>query len=305
MRFSTVFRGLVTVAICLSIAAPVSALSLTGRALDSAVKEDFFTFFHLRKRAVDERDDIVTHYFRPPSRGDVVICVDTDKKDKILQMSLIVGRDFIEDPLTNVFARDIVKSFIEAATPEADSSSTRGLINEIFFRDTELTPNKVAKFKVEDSGATTTQDANLVKVGKGELKKGDVAIVMAGDMPKLPDEISDGYKAFDGKVDDYDLTLTTSHVIMKNHDMPKGRFLEIRIDANNVKKLPKFEVVGEVGDDADEEQSEKNQSKVNESNEQSGKSSEGKLEKSEKGSAVDLQKDKQSEQNSNSGSESK
>ncbi len=263
MRFTSVFRSLVSVALCLSIAAPVSALSLPGHNLDSAVNEDFFTFFHLKKRAMDERDDIVTHYFRPPSRGDVVICVDTDKKGKILQMSLIVGRDFIEDPATNVFARDIVKSFIEAATPAADASSTKDLINEIFFRDTELTPNKAAKVQFERTGATSA-DANLVKVGKGELKKGDVAIVMNGDMPRLPSEISNGYKTFLGTVDDYDLTLTTSHVVMKNHDMPRGRFLEIRIDANNVKNLPKFEVVGDIGDEADEVETEKAPDEVTE-----------------------------------------
>jgi hypothetical protein len=231
---------------------PAVALSLQGQQLDAAIKEDFFTFFHMKERAIDERDDLATHYFRPGSRGDVVVCVDTDKSGKILQMSLVVGREFIDDPKTNVFARDLVKSFIEVATPPGQTKETSDLVNEIFFRGSELTPTKVEKVNYNGKEVPMGTDGSLVKVGKGAPQKGDVAIMMNGQIPKLPAKESEAYKAFLGTVVNSDTPITGAHVILKNHTFEKGKLLEVRVDVNTVKKTPKFEVVGEEqGDGAD------------------------------------------------------
>jgi len=224
---------------------PVSALSLQGQPLESAVNTDFFTFFHLKERARDEGDQLVTHYFRPQSRNDLVVCVDADKSGKILQMSLIVGREFVDDAHTKVFARDIVKSFIEVATPPDDASETAPLVNEIFFRGTQLTPTKVENVKYNGVDEKMGGDRSLIKVGTGEVKKGDVAIMMSGKVPQLPEKTSDGFRVFEGEVDNYDLPIKGAHVVMKNHDTPKGKFLEVRVDVNSVKKTPKFEVIGD------------------------------------------------------------
>lgn len=232
---------------------PAQALSLTGQQIDNAVKEDFFVFFHLRKRAIDERDNLATHYFRPSSRGDIVVCVDTDKQGKILQMSLIVGRDFVDQPETNVFARDLVKSFIEAATPPAVAEQTSGVVNEIFFRGNELTPTRIEK--VTYNGKPLDEDKNLVKIGAGELKKGDRAIMIKGSPPKLPEEVSDSYRAFEGKLKNSDLKIAGAHLIMKNHEVAKGRYLEVRVDVDDVKTLTDLNAVE--GEEAEEPQPEK------------------------------------------------
>lgn len=223
---------------------PANALSLQGQQLEAARKTDFFTFFHMKERAIDERDDSTTHYFRPGARGDIIFCVDTDKQGKILQMALVVGREFIDDPKTNVFARDLVKSFIEAATPTNSAAETRDLVNEIFFRGGTLTPSNDGKIVSNSKTIKVDTDDKLVKVGEGSLEKGDVAILMSGGIPKLPEKESDGYLAFQGKIENFDMPITDAHVIMKNHAMHKGRLLEVRVDMNSVKKTTKLQIVG-------------------------------------------------------------
>ena len=225
--------------------APKTSLSIQGQALRDATQRDFFTFFHLKERAIDERDDLATHYFRPGSRNDVVVCVDTDKQNKILQMSMVVGRDFIDDPKTNIFARDLVKSFLEVASPNAVPSETRDLVNEIFFRGTVLTPSSAQN--VQSKGKTTPlgSDGKVVKVGEGELEKDDVAIVMSGQVPKLPEKPSDSYRAFLGEIPSSDVPITGGRVVMKNHEVSKTKLLEVRVDMNSVKKAPKLQFISD------------------------------------------------------------
>lgn len=229
--------------------------SLPGTLLDEAQKEDFFQFFHLKKRAIDERDDLATHYFRPPLRDDVVVCVDTDKAGKILQMSLIVGREFIDEPTTNIFARDLVKSFIEAATPLAGAADTSSVVNEIFLRGTQLATTDAKT--IETPGGKKEELGNnkgLIKVGTGELKKGDTAILLNGKkLPKIPEKISDSFRAFEGTIENADTPITGARLVLKNHEVAKGRFLEVRVDLDTVKKLPKLEVVVDQSPSSDSE----------------------------------------------------
>lgn len=222
--------------------APVDARSLEGEQLDTAVKDDFFSFFHLNLKNKEDRDNLSTYYYQP-ARDDIIVSVDTDKKGKILQMGLIIGRAFIDDPKTNVFARDIVKSFIDAATPASDAPETESVVNEIFFRHTPLTPTKVQKVTYKGEEDALPKETSLLKVGDGELKKGDVAIMMNGPVPTLPEKVSDAYKAFDGSVENAEQKLTNGTLVMKNHTTPKGKMLEVRVDVKGVKKVPKFEVV--------------------------------------------------------------
>ncbi len=271
---------LMAVTIVVFNAASAFALSLPGTSLDAAERQDFFQFFHLKKRAIDERDDLATHYFRPPSRDDVVVCVDTNKSGTILQMSLIVGRDFIDNPKTNIFARDLVKSFIEAATPAASASETSDIVSEIFLRgsgpvnvETEPVDDKSESKNPEQNKTTIRNveaqsiiyngekqklDSNnrLSKFGDGDIKKGDVVIISSGSLPKIPEKVSDSFKAFEGKLENSDVPITGARLIMKNHEVPRGRFLEVRIDLNSVKKEPKLEVVVEEAPDKDNENSE-------------------------------------------------
>lgn len=229
--------------IAASATTPSDARSLEGAKLSAATDEDFFVFFHLKEKTSEDRgSNLVTHYFEPDSRSDILVSVDADKTGKILQMGLMVGRDFIDDPKTNVFARDIVKSFIDAATPARDAKETEGVVNEIFFRGTPLNPAEVKN--IQFKGKPMPKDTKLLKVGEGDLKAGDVAIMMSGSVPVLPAEMSDVFKTFNGSLDTCEQHLTDgASLVMKNHTVPKGRFLEVRIDVKGVNKPRLVEVV--------------------------------------------------------------
>ncbi|MBX3074603.1 hypothetical protein KF913_11810 [Candidatus Obscuribacterales bacterium] len=229
--------------------------SIQGQILEDAIKRDFFTFFHLKERAIDEHEELATHYFRPGSRNDVVVCIDTDKQNKILQMAMVVGRDFIDDPKTNIFARDLVKSFLEVATPPSVPGDTRDLVNEIFFRGTVLTPSSAKSVTSNDQTVSLGPDGKVVKVGEGELKKDDVAIVMSGQIPKLPEKVSESYRAFLGEVQNSDLPITGGHVRLKNHDVSQTKLLEVRVDMDSVKKAPKLQFVSDDTEDGAETKS--------------------------------------------------
>ncbi|MDZ4834565.1 MAG: hypothetical protein SGJ27_12370 [Candidatus Melainabacteria bacterium] len=90
---------------------------------------------------------------------------------------------------------------------------------------------------------TIDKDQRLIKVGSGPLKVGDTAIITSRNLPKLPEKISDSYKAFQGSLETVDTPITGAHLILKNHIVAKGRFLEVRVDLDSVKKAPKFDVV--------------------------------------------------------------
>jgi hypothetical protein len=261
MRVKRIFLSFVAATIFLaSYSLPsfgqTATLSVHGLPLEDATRRDFFTFFHLKERAIDEHQELATHYFRPGSRNDVVVCIDTDRENKILQMAMVVGRDFIDDPKTNIFARDLVKSFLEVATPPSVSCQTRDLVNEIFFRGTVLTPTSAKTVSSSDKTVALGADGKVVKVGEGELKKDDVAIIMTGQIPTLPEKPSDSYRAFLGEIQNSDLSITGGHVLMKNHDVSKTKLLEIRVEMDSVKKAPRLQFVSDDTEDGGERKSE-------------------------------------------------
>lgn len=242
--------------------APKTSLSIQGQTLGDATQRDFFTFFHLKERAIDEHDELATHYFRPGSRNDVVVCIDTDKQNKILQMSMVIGRDFIDDPKTNIFARDLVKSFLEVASPAAVPGETRDIVNEIFFRGTVLTPSTAQSVQTEDKTVPLGPDGKVVKVGEGELEKDDVAIVMSGQIPKLPEKPSDTYRAFLGEIPNSDLPIAGGHVVLKNHEVSKTKLLEVRVDMSSVTKAPKLQFICDDTESGGDAKSDKDAKKV-------------------------------------------
>ncbi len=225
----------------LSAASDSQARPLEGLTLSAAQEDDFFKFFHLKEKNKEERDNLNTFYFAPESRNDILLSVDADKQGKILQMSIVVGRDFIDNPKTNIFARDIVKSFIDAATPLKDVSQTKALVNEIFFRGTQLSATEAKNVKYK--GKQMPGGTKLYKVGEGDLKAGDVAVVMSGDVPPVADKPSDAFATFNGSLERCEQILPSAKLVMMNHSFSTGKFLEVRVDVNTVKKEPKFEVV--------------------------------------------------------------
>jgi hypothetical protein len=93
---------------------------------------DFFNFFHLAPTGPANAQGVID--FRPSgSQFDqlVDVTVTVDGSDRITAMSLTLTRSFIDDPANGPFARDIAKSFLQAAPPPADAQQVSGLTNDI------------------------------------------------------------------------------------------------------------------------------------------------------------------------------
>ncbi len=198
---------------CLS-AQVAFAAPLSGQPLDDALKDDFFVFFHLT-----ESDRIITPTgfckvtFKPPPRTPfrdlATIHVLLGRQGKIQDMELVMHRDFIDSAKNSVFARDLTKSFIGAAVPAEDRDHVTGLMNEIFFRQTfTLVPIKKLKSdKDNDKGDGSSENpkpTKILKAGEGDLSVGDVIVIGGpGDIPSLPENVSDQYQVFAGKKNKY------------------------------------------------------------------------------------------------------
>jgi hypothetical protein len=109
--------------------ADATPTAFVGHSIDEAKASEFFQFFHLEK-TLQQPDaahpGMVMTWFGTtgPFKGDVtLILVTPEGGDTVKVAALMVRRDFIEGGRTAVFARDIVKSFIErtnaGASPEA------------------------------------------------------------------------------------------------------------------------------------------------------------------------------------------
>ena len=196
-----------TIVVAMFILLPSIALALSdsmpGESLESAMKKDFFTFFHFKKKPdVEVKKGSKIHHFTTKlgsSPSEILLAVDTDKSDKILQMNMSVNRQLIDNPRTRVFIQDIVKSFILAATPSEDADKVSDLVKEIFYRRPGQT------------------------------------VLMAGSPPTLPKKESDGYAAFHGSIPSYEKQLGHAKLVMKNRNLSPGKLLEIRVDVNGVK----------------------------------------------------------------------
>lgn len=229
------------------------ASSVAGQPLDDALKDDFFTFFHLT-----EADRIITPTgfckvtFKPPPRTPfrdlATITVLLGRQGKIRDMELVMNRGFIEHERNGVFARDLTKSFIGAAVPVEDREHVTGLMNEIFFRqtftivpvkkkpenaegsdkgksrekkqDTEKDQDKDKdrdKIKDKDNDSDESKLTKILKAGSGELQKGDIIVIGGpGDIPELPANVSDQYQVFAGSKDKYSEKLSKCTIELIN-----------------------------------------------------------------------------------------
>jgi hypothetical protein len=86
----------------------------------------FFTWFNLQRADGDG-------VYRPSGQSfrDLVSLTVDAPGGRLEALSLAVSRGFIDDPRQGAFARDIVKSFLEAL----DGKAFAPLIAEVFFRD--------------------------------------------------------------------------------------------------------------------------------------------------------------------------
>ena len=97
--------------------------SLLGQPLSQVVESHFFTWFHLS--AAEPSASAATATYRPSGerfRDLALVELDLARDSKVRSITLNLQRRFIDSPRENPFARDIAKSLIEAAVPDADRS---------------------------------------------------------------------------------------------------------------------------------------------------------------------------------------
>lgn len=110
--------------------APRAAGAQLGARLEDAKKTDFFTFFHLEETArgpghVDFRPK------GPMFRRHVQVRVVPGPDGTIRELHLALDRDFVDEPMSGIFARDLAKSFLRFAVPGADLPGVEALADEI------------------------------------------------------------------------------------------------------------------------------------------------------------------------------
>ncbi len=130
----------------------------------------FFNWFQLER--VEETAGPGETVFRPSGEAfhALVSLVSRAEADgRLTGLSLNVARSFIDDPRQGAFARDIVKSFLEAVSGGA--AAVQPLVNEIFFR------------------APTAP------------------VLMRGAGPQLPEQPSEGFLAYTGRGSDWSMPL--------------------------------------------------------------------------------------------------
>jgi hypothetical protein len=121
---------------------------LLGTDLTTArAHSDYFQFFNLEPTGGAQPSANETS-FKPIGsdfRQLVTIYVETDSKQLISGLRVVIARSFIDDPKNGVFARDLIKSTLLATVNATDAASLDDLGTEILYRDrkgTVLTRNE-------------------------------------------------------------------------------------------------------------------------------------------------------------------
>jgi hypothetical protein len=108
-------------------------------------KSGFFNWFNLAETARAPAGANLTRIdFRPTGakfHNLALVQVTIDSKSSIVRIDLMLKRSFIESPGNGIFARDIAKSFVLDAPPQAeDQSYLRTLADEIQYKATSSHP---------------------------------------------------------------------------------------------------------------------------------------------------------------------
>lgn len=159
-----------------------------GDRLEDVMKTDFFKFFNLVEtdRLKDERQRAVVN-FRPGAgnfRNLVTVIVTLDDDNRIYAMGLLLDRSFVDHKTNGLFARDISKSFLRSAIPQADEASIANLANEIEYPK-ESEGYRIIRMKTKPD-------------------------------PELPAQPTQGYLTYLGKRKVYMQDLSKSYLLLQN-----------------------------------------------------------------------------------------
>lgn len=174
MRFAAFHLKNVIPALLLIFFLSASSQARIGERLEEMKKTDFFTFFNLKEsdRSKDKEGHTVIN-FRPGRSGEfpdvvtVSVTLDNDEQ-RILNMGLMLARSFIDNPTKAIFARDVAKSFIRVAIPEADEPAINDLANEIEFPK-ELPGYTIERARPDPKLPAQPTPGYLVYLGKRKI----------------------------------------------------------------------------------------------------------------------------------------
>jgi hypothetical protein len=173
--------------------------TLLGMRLSEAEKADFFSWFHLRE--IDRQKDVqgqTTVVFKPEGesvREFVTVKVVLQDQDKIMAIQLILSHSFVDDRRTNgVLARDISKSLLLAAIPDAEQGPIHDLVEAI---------------------QSYAQNSDMIVFSKKPQKQ--------------PDLLTPGYQAYLGQQQLYTKELSSAVLTMENTEEGGAELLAIKV----------------------------------------------------------------------------
>ena len=178
---------------------PSSTPSLVGATLAEAQQTEFFTFFHFAEteRALDSTGRGWVQ-FRPGGehRTQVRLWLLLTAAGTTEQATIDLARGFIQPPQTQVFARDVAKSFLYGAVPAADQNAI-GFLAETIWRDRDP-----SRFNASVAGSN--RDSRVVA----------------------------GYRAFLGLTETYYEVLSAVWIRFKNQVVDETQILRISVGKN-------------------------------------------------------------------------
>jgi hypothetical protein len=198
-----VMRGSIILAVLFSAMMPVMLAGAVpgpfggfGDTVESAKKTDFFTFFHLEQTGESAAKNGKVIVFQPTSdkfHALVHLYLTVDSKAQIQGAELEISRAFVDSSSDGIFARDIAKSFLQTAVDPQDADKVDNLIKEI-----------------------------------GQLLGTDKPVLAHPDsVPKPAGAPSDGYMAYLGKRESFQLSLPHGQTLSMENPTSKPPVLKI------------------------------------------------------------------------------
>lgn len=192
-----------------------------GMSLAKAQKMDVLTHFHfqeVRRKTTESGDTLVMFAARCMDSVSIISFMVVGKEEKIRLASLVMHRSFIDEPKLGVFARDLAKSFLAQAVPEADLPQLKTTIAEITFGGETPQPVTVGKW--------------TAKVVTGAMTPDGLKQIDPSSIPKLPVKPTPAYAAYLGKEKQFEQNYSHCKIyIINNKGDGEGKeTLQIAVD---------------------------------------------------------------------------
>jgi hypothetical protein len=130
-----------------------------------------------------------------------------DRDGRFQKLSLIVHRSVIDDGVSEMQARDIVKSFLADVTPLKDVAAIGDWISDI--RGRPIMPS----YSLKRDGVSGDEMMDFVKMN---IEAGKEVVLRMGKAPQLPEVPTDGFAVFKGETKECERHLAESIVWLAN-----------------------------------------------------------------------------------------